>query len=198
MNCGLYEIRNTGNGVTYVGSSVAIRKRWAEHRKMLLKGKHHSIYLQRAWDKHGEASFEFNVLAVLEPEECKATEGRLLAARLRDGEFGYNISKDPDSPMRGLKHKPETIEKMKRDRIGNKSRTGTPSHWAGKKMPDGTGAKLAARVHTPEWRQKMSEAAKRRIKRDGTWNKGVPATDKQKVHLRAIGISGAKARWNKE
>ena len=63
--CGVYMIKNKINGKFYIGSSVDITYRWARHKRQLRNGNHHSIHLQRAWDKYGEENFEFKVI-----EEC--------------------------------------------------------------------------------------------------------------------------------
>ena len=60
----IYAIRNTKNGRAYIGSTVDYRERFWAHRSYLRSGGHHSFILQRAWDKHGEAAFEFKVLFV--------------------------------------------------------------------------------------------------------------------------------------
>jgi len=61
--CGIYAI-TTPNGTKYIGSSNKIERRWHEHRSNLRHGKHHSIRLQAAWNKHGGA-LHFEVL-----QEC--------------------------------------------------------------------------------------------------------------------------------
>jgi len=61
--CGIYAI-TTPNGTQYIGSSNKIERRWHEHRSNLRHGKHHSIRLQAAWNKHGGA-LHFEVL-----QEC--------------------------------------------------------------------------------------------------------------------------------
>src|SRR5258708_19018414 len=61
---GVYWIRNAQSGKIYVGSSASIEARWHEHRRLLRKGTHHSVFLQRAWDKHSEAAFVFEVLEI--------------------------------------------------------------------------------------------------------------------------------------
>lgn len=58
---GVYVIRHVASGRRYVGSAVNIGKRWKEHLRGLSTGKHHSRFLQRAWDKHGQAAFAFEV-----------------------------------------------------------------------------------------------------------------------------------------
>lgn len=59
---GVYAIRCTANDRIYVGSSKNIRCRLNQHRHSLRQGTHHSVLLQRAWKKYGEAAFEFSVL----------------------------------------------------------------------------------------------------------------------------------------
>lgn len=62
MTSGIYVIRCKVTGKVYVGSSKNIKVRWRHHRRMLKSGTHHSIKLQRAWDKYGEDAFEFKIV----------------------------------------------------------------------------------------------------------------------------------------
>jgi predicted GIY-YIG superfamily endonuclease len=50
---GIYYIKNITNNKLYIGSSKDILKRFYEHKRLLRHNKHHSIRLQRAWDKYG-------------------------------------------------------------------------------------------------------------------------------------------------
>lgn len=61
--CGIYKIQ-TPNGSAYVGSSINVKRRWAEHRSSLRAGRHHSSRLQAAFDKYGDD------LLFLIVEEC--------------------------------------------------------------------------------------------------------------------------------
>jgi group I intron endonuclease len=61
----IYLIRNTKNNGGYLGSSKNFLKRKRRHLRDLRLGVHHSIYLQRSYEKHGEACFVFEIL-----EEC--------------------------------------------------------------------------------------------------------------------------------
>lgn len=65
---GIYAIINTTNGHRYIGSALKISLRWNRHRKDLRGNKHHSQYLQRAWNKYGESNFVFEVI-----ENCDRT-----------------------------------------------------------------------------------------------------------------------------
>lgn len=58
----IYMIRNTVNGNTYIGSSINFKSRKREHINDLIKNKHHSIALQRAFNKYGSESFCFEIL----------------------------------------------------------------------------------------------------------------------------------------
>ena len=62
---GIYKIINLKTKDLYIGSSIQIEKRFLRHKKDLRKNKHHSIILQRAWNKYKEESFKFEII-----EEC--------------------------------------------------------------------------------------------------------------------------------
>lgn len=70
---GIYTIA-LSDGRIYVGSAVCIRTRWNRHKHDLRRGKHHSSYLQRAWDKYGESAFTFSVVEVCQPHDLIARE----------------------------------------------------------------------------------------------------------------------------
>ncbi len=62
VRSGIYSITNTLNGHRYIGSSRNVEHRWAVHRHSLRRGEHHSLILQRAWDKYSEDVFLFEML----------------------------------------------------------------------------------------------------------------------------------------
>lgn len=59
---GVYEIICNATDAHYIGRSVNIEKRWRRHKEDLKANKHHSVYLQRSWNKHGSENFEFKIL----------------------------------------------------------------------------------------------------------------------------------------
>lgn len=59
---GVYIILNKITNKFYVGHSVDIYRRFNSHKSYLRNNKHHSIYLQRAWNKYGEDNFEFIII----------------------------------------------------------------------------------------------------------------------------------------
>lgn len=54
---GIYGIKNLITGKMYIGKSVNIDKRISNHFSNLRGGNHHSEYLQRSFNKHGELCF---------------------------------------------------------------------------------------------------------------------------------------------
>lgn len=85
---GVYVIRNTVNGKSYVGgTTVSLRRRLNHHRSSLRRGCHPNRHLQAAWNKYGEAAFVPEVLEV-EPGDVMAAE----QAALDSLQPEYNIS----------------------------------------------------------------------------------------------------------
>lgn len=146
---GIYCIRNTVTAKLYVGSSISVIKRWGDHKRDLRLGKHDNSYLQRAWSKHGEDSFEFMLI-----EECLLGDCTILEQyyidlyETTDRSKGYNIRLVADSNV-GLKRTDET-----------KAKIGAAS--ANRSIE--TRAKLSAaatgKVATDESKKKVSESLK--------------------------------------
>ena len=65
MMC-IYAITNVKNGKRYIGSTVDFFQRKSEYLKWLKGNYHHSIALQRAFNKYGLDCFEFSVLEIVE------------------------------------------------------------------------------------------------------------------------------------
>jgi group I intron endonuclease len=112
---GIYAIVNKVNGKFYVGSAARVKQyksksgfyiRWKEHLKTLRFSKHHSRYLQNAWNKYGEENFEFRILHFCPPEECIQFEQIYLNLLCPH----YNISPTAGSTL-GVKHSEETKNK---------------------------------------------------------------------------------------
>jgi group I intron endonuclease len=194
---GIYEIVNVSNGVRYIGSSNNIESRLKQHLKMLSNNNHHSILLQRAWNKYGKDLFKLKPIAILEPSELISTEQRLLD--LEHKGKTYNIAKDAVACMRGLKHSKEWKEKSLTWTIGNKSKTGITSPWKGKKLSDEHKQKLkdAKQNVSEETRKKMRESklndaiAMERIKQLSINNVGTKQSDEH-VLKRVAKLIGRK------
>lgn len=154
MKSGIYKIKCIINNKFYVGSAVNFEQRWHNHRKMLNKGLHHNILLQRAWDKYGEDSFHFEIIETCQKSLLIDREQHYLDALNPN----YNICPTAGS-MLGFIHSEETKKK-----IGDASRGKNNFFY---------GQNIAARIrtgkhHSSESKQKISESKKGRA----SWNKG--------------------------
>lgn len=74
----VYVIEHKASRRMYIGSAVNFKKRADMHAYMLGRNRHHSSYLQRAWNKYGAEAFEFRQLAVVPVEQLIAYEQRLI------------------------------------------------------------------------------------------------------------------------
>jgi group I intron endonuclease len=115
-----------------VGSSIDIHGRWRTHKSYLLKGKHHSIYLQRSWNKYGQTSFLWVVLEQTAPIReiivsreqfyldllCPAFNTVLTAASM----LGFKFSKETKQCLSAMrKGRRLTAEWKQHISTGNKS-----------------------------------------------------------------------------
>jgi group I intron endonuclease len=160
---GIYQILNTANGKRYIGSAIRISKRWAEHRRDLQKGTHHSVALQKAWHKYGPDNFAFSVVELCDVAFLIQTEQRHI-----DERGDYNICRVAGSRL-GLKHSPEAIGRMKAAQAKIKSVPGWVSPTKGKKYSRDVCERMAAPKRGRK-RGPMSDATKAKL---SAANKGV-------------------------
>lgn len=155
--CGIYEIKNTKNGNSYVGQSVDIIKRFAAHKHAFRNGRHFNPHFQNAWNKYGESSFVFKILLICDKENLTYYE-QLLVDKLNPL---YNICRECVGSPLGTKHTEQTRLKMSVMRIGNKNTLGHKlSDEHKKKISESlTGEKngFFGRKHSAESIKRMSE-----------------------------------------
>jgi group I intron endonuclease len=173
----VYSIVNTRNGKVYVGSSNSARRRFAGHRSLLRRNRHPNGYLQRAWNKNGEASFTFNILeSVPLAEQIKAEQRWINALRSFDRTTGYNLSLSASRHHFGVPHSATSKRKISQAKKGvgkgiphgpmpletklklSKAIKGRHFHTAAAKRRIGWHSKRC--VRTPIWRAKISAAQK--------------------------------------
>lgn len=153
---GVYEILCIPTGKRYIGSSVRIEQRWAEHRSCLRRRVHKNPKLAHAWNKYSEECFAFSVIEI-----CDSDDDLMAAEQkwLDEQRPAFNINPYADAPWRGRVMPQET-----KDKIGRAHR--------GMKRPPGTGAKISAALmghrHSSETLLKIGAASRGRI----AWNKG--------------------------
>ncbi len=117
MKTGIYQIRNIINNAIYVGSAAGqygFHKRWNSHRSALNNNSHHSLILQRAWNKYGINVFMFEIIEECEPRRCLEREQyylELLAPK-------YNIAQCAQAPMAGRQHSQETKDRIRQAQRG--------------------------------------------------------------------------------
>jgi group I intron endonuclease len=128
---GIYSITNTVSGKRYVGQAASIGDRWLTHKSHLNMNRHHCKHLQAAWRKYGADSFVFVVLeyvplnkellATREQHWMDALQPEYNMAPAAGSSFGIKhpprslAFRERMSEMkRGFKHKPETIELLRR------------------------------------------------------------------------------------
>jgi hypothetical protein len=96
---GVYQIRCIPTGKIYIGSAVDLRARWDKHRRSLCRGNHRNAHLQAAWNKYGEASFEFSVLEFVDASDLlRAEQAWINRTGCADRKIGFNIYPIAGSP----------------------------------------------------------------------------------------------------
>lgn len=163
---GIYAITNRANGKRYIGQSSALRDRWLFHKSALRRGKHCNRIIQNAWNRYGEAAFEFTIIEEAKPEDLCEREQHWIDTLRPE----YNIAPVAGT-TRGMKHPPRTAEFRERMRKQSTGRKHSPESIErmraipGRPLSAEAKAKLAAHdrsyLHSPE------AVAKRREKMVG-------------------------------
>jgi len=106
---GIYCIKNMLNGKMYVGKSVNTDDRLDGHMRSLNNNSHHSIKLQRAWNKYSSDNFICGVIE--ECDECNLDAKERYYIDLYDShKSGYNCV-TPTGISSGYHHTEETKRK---------------------------------------------------------------------------------------
>lgn len=182
MKSGIYMWTCVPNGKKYVGSAVDLHQRRSVHLSCLRAGDHHSIHFQRAWDKHGEASFRWKVLLVCAPADLLFYEQRVIdvlgpelnIARVAGSSLGVKHTEETKAKLRAAFNRPE--HKMLKSEL-TKAQMRNPTRRqalidanTGKKASLETRKKLSdshmGKKPTDLTRQKLSASQKARWKSD--------------------------------
>ena len=106
----VYRIVNNATGKVYVGSTMNAKNRKRRHFADLRAGIHHSVYLQRSWDKHGAENFAFEIVEYVDdPSWLIFVEQSYLDAISKAG-IQYNVCSQAGNCL-GVKQSDETIQK---------------------------------------------------------------------------------------
>lgn len=98
---GIYRIYCQTSKKSYVGSTWRTFKiRWKQHLRLLNNNKHHSIELQRAFNKYGTDDFYVEILETIDSEENLLGREAFYINKYDCINNGYNENPDPSrSPM---------------------------------------------------------------------------------------------------
>jgi DNA-binding transcriptional ArsR family regulator len=111
VTAGIYVIRNQVNGKEYVGKAVRVNKRWRDHQCDLRAGRHPNPLLQRAWDKYGESSFQFELIEVVTDLGTLA-ERENHHADIRKPAYNISPMGTDRRKIRGLEYSEETARRV--------------------------------------------------------------------------------------
>lgn len=159
---GVYMIRNDINKKIYIGSAINIRKRLKRHLTHLNNNIHHSIHLQRSWNKNGYSNFSFFLLK--EIDSCNKTTKQLKNELLEIEQYFMDLFQSYDS-LKGF-----NICKIAGNILGRKDSletrmkksialSGKNAYWYGKSMPLTARQKLS-KINTGK---KLSSTVKNKI-----------------------------------
>ena len=151
---GVYVIICIPTQKRYVGSAArSFKDRWDQHLSDLRAGRHHSNYLQKAWDKYGEDAFEFKIVEYCLPEHAVAQEQVYL-----DYYQSYNRDRGFNICVTAGSRKGSTAREETKQLISEALRRRPPNPEAAAK----SSATRTGKKRTPEQKARMSEAQKRR------------------------------------
>ena len=118
MKSGIYCIKNILDNKVYVGKATNLKGRINAHKHLLRKDKHVNIYLQRAWNKYGEANFEFSILQECEIDILPEMEAIWVKTKnANHPDHGYNLMV---VGRQNHHHSVETKLKMSKAKLGYK------------------------------------------------------------------------------
>lgn len=174
---GIYVIRNTVNGRSYVGSSVNLRRRNNTHFLELRRSVHHNPHLQADFDLLGREAFTFEVIEPCPPRDLPQREKHHIdILGVLDPTKGYNIQPEP---YKGII--PEEVSRL----ISQKA--------TGRKLSESTKKKIGdfhrGKVMSNETRIKMSRSQTGKVKSQACREKcrlihlGVKRTKEQRTRI---------------
>jgi group I intron endonuclease len=169
MTSAIYAIVNNVTHDMYVGSAVAVNRRWSAHMCNLRKGTHHCQHLQNAYRKYGSNAFDWEIVQFVENKEKLIEREQFWIDFFRPA---YNKRKIANSCL-GVKRSQQARDNMRNAQLGKKQSLETIAKRSialkGTPRSAETRAKISA-SHvgirpTAETRIKMSNSAKQRAKK---------------------------------
>lgn len=109
----IYRIFNKITKDFYIGSTFNFKRRSTEHKRNLRKNIHHSVILQKAYNKHKLRNFKFEIIKIGFGLENKLE----IEQKYLEKNPKYNVSKNALAPMTGRKHSKSTLKKFKKRKV---------------------------------------------------------------------------------
>lgn len=159
---GVYIIRNLLNGRLYVGSTVNLKTRKAQHFTHLRNNKHSNSFLQNDWNASGgEKWFQFEVLEITTRKNLRIREQVYIDQHFDNKQECYNLRKEATVHTSKFSNTPE-ITRKKHSRNMKK-------RWADsrtrKKLSDSISKAKSEKVKDPQYRKALSAALKKAWKK---------------------------------
>lgn len=146
---GIYLIKNTINGNTYVGQTGNFAERWGHHKRALRNNVHFNPIIQSDYDSLGIEVFEFSILEVLNADR----DVRIL----KEKEYINNISPTYNIFTSKYKRTPEHCLKISEAKTGKSSIRKGVSLWSEERPHPNLGkkhsveaAEASSRTQNPE------------------------------------------------
>lgn len=111
---GIYKIKNLKSNKIYIGSSVKLKNRIRSHFYRLKTRTHNNHYLQKSYDKHGEESFEVEILETFININYQTLlnleKEYIIKYNCLNDKIGYNLMLDNSSFLKKLNKTPSHIK----------------------------------------------------------------------------------------
>jgi group I intron endonuclease len=156
----IYLVTNKCNGKVYVGQTkFTSQNRWLKHQKDARLGR--DTFFCRAILKHGSDAFNIENLVNTDSQQDADNLEKcwIVALQARNREHGYNITIGGEG-VRGYKHSPERLEKMRLAMLGRNHTLETIAKMKEHKFSDEHRAKLDAKRFGRPMSEKTKEALK--------------------------------------
>ena len=155
---GVYVIRNLKNSRLYVGSTINLKSRMAQHFTHLRNNKHSNSFLQNDWNiSGGEEWFAFEILEFTTLENVRDIEQVYINQYFDNRENCYNLRKDATNHTANFSNTPEVTRKKHSE---NMKRLWECQEFRDKQSASISKAKVE-KVKDPEYRKSLSTALKK-------------------------------------